>query len=94
MTYQVHPRQQHRETLIHVVNGRAVNLAGTKTIKHHPAIGDAQAWDQPIPAASQRDLQFVHESGAKDVDGFLIVIKVDQSPKPVKKATKKGSEDK
>lgn len=84
MTYKVHPKYRDRLALVaHTKDGKAVNLMGKEIKKTQKNRGPE--YETTIPAATEEDLRFVHESGAKDRYGDLIVIAV---PSPGKDQVK------
>lgn len=87
--YKIHPRYASKKQLITLnADSKAVNLCGTPVLKKYPATLTTDEWSETIPAATQKDLEFVYKSNVKDSKGFQIVI-VDESEPPAKADSKK-----
>lgn len=90
--YKLHPRYASRSQLIsNNEEGRAVNLAGAPVLKKYPATLTTDAWEETIPAATQKDLEYHYKAGTKDAKGFPIVI-VDESASAPKSSPAKGAD--
>ena len=84
--YQIHPAFSKLKELIHYIPRKgAVNLAGTDTVKKHPETQSGDAWEEPVPAATQEDLKWVYEQGAKARGNKSLVVIAKEAPKPAKK---------
>ncbi|MCB0581400.1 MAG: hypothetical protein KDD10_19075 [Phaeodactylibacter sp.] len=89
--YKLHPRYGSRKHLIsNNEEGKAVNLCGSPVLKKYPATLDTDEWEETIPAATQKDLEFIYKSNTKDAKGFPIVI-IDESEPTKAAASAKGS---